>query len=429
MTDLSNKTALVRDNGFFLGMAHRLAKDFGRVFYCPQYRQNNPDYNEGVIGSGFGDIVHCLDPWLVKREVDCFVYPDVGFMGEQLELRSQGYAVWGAAKAMRLETNREFFLEKLAELGLDVPPYQVVVGVTALGQFLKDRKSIYIKLSKWRRTWETYHWRSFKEDGHMLDFWAVKFGGNKEKIRFICFDEIETMLEIGGDTYCIHGEWPDMMGHGLEKKDDALFTAITKKTEMPEELTDIMDAFSPFLGEMAAQTQMSFEVRVSPEGNYFIDATTRGGLPSTATFLKAKNVSEIVLAGAHGEMVQIDYGFKFSAECIVRIKSAEGVWGTIVLEDELKDALMLCDCCESDGQPWFPTDEKEIEEIGWLRSTGDTPTEAAEEMNRLADLLPDGADAAVESLAAIIREVDEAKSAGIPFTEQKMPDPEIVLAP
>jgi 1-acyl-sn-glycerol-3-phosphate acyltransferase len=153
--------------------------------------------------------------------------------------------------------------------------------------------------------------------------------------------------------------------------------------------------------------QWSMEVRVSDEGNFFIDATVRGGLPSTASLMKAKNFCQIIYHGAHGEMVEPEYGYKFSAECMVKITGADGAWNTVVLEPEIQDALMLADCCEVDEQPWFPADDKAVEEVGWLCATGDTPTEVAKEMNRLADLLPDGADASVEALASIIREISE----------------------
>lgn len=429
MTDLSSKVALVRDGGFFVGLARRLAQDYGKVYYCPHYRQNNPSLHEGIVGDGFGDIVYCSDLWLVKEEVDTFVFPDIGFMGEQQELTSQGRDVWGARAGMRLETNREFFLQTLKALGLDVAPHKIVVGITALREFLKDKEDLFIKLSKWRATWETYHWRSWNQDAHRLDVWAVKFGGVREKIRFLCFDKIDTVLEIGGDTYNVFGEWPETMLHGIEAKDSAYFSAVTKRKNMPEELTLIMDAFSPVLRATNYCAQWSMEVRVAKEGNFFIDATARGGLPSTASFLAAKNTSQIIFHGAKGEMVPIDYGYQFSAECMVKIRGEDGAWDTIVLPEELKSALVLSDCCESDGQPWFPADDKPIEEIGWLRATGNTPTEVAEEMNRLADLLPDGADAAVESLADILREIEAEHEQGIKFTDQPLPDPEIVLEP
>lgn len=429
MSDLSSKVALVRDGGFFLGVARRLAKDFGRVYYCPHYRQNNPSLHEAIIGNGCGDIVYCDDLWLIKNKVDTWVFPDIGFRGEQKELRDQGRDVWGSHDGMLLEQNREYFVKVLGDLGLDVAPHEIVVGVTALRDFLKDKQDIFIKISKWRATWETYHWRSWEQDSHRLDSWAVKFAGVKEKIRFLCFYKIDTVLEIGGDTYNVRGEWPEQMLHGIECKDAAYFSAVTPRTKMPKELTHIMDAFTPLLQRAGYCCQWSMEVRVAEDGIFFIDATTRGGLPSTASFLAAKNTSEVIYHGAMGHMVQVDYGFKFSAECMVKIHGEDGASDTIVLPEELKEPLVLADCYEVEGQPWFPADDKPIEEIGWLRATGDTPTEVAKEMNRLADMLPDGADAAVESLADILREIEAEQEQGIKFTEQPLPDPEIVLEP
>jgi hypothetical protein len=196
---------------------------------------------------------------------------------------------------------------------------------------------------------------------------------------------------------------------------------------MPEELTHIMEKFSPFMRECGAAIQWSREVRVSDEGNFFIDGTLRGGLPSTATLIKAKNTSQIIYHGAHGEMVQPEYGYKFSAECMVKITGADGAWNTVVLEPEVEESLMLADYCVVDAQAWFPADDKAVEEIGWLVATGDTPTEVAKEMNRLADLLPDGADASVEALASIIREISEEEEKGIKFTSLPMPDESVVL--
>ncbi len=249
-------------------------------------------------------------------------------------------------------------------------------------------------------------------------------------IRFICFPEIETELEIGADTYNVGGRWPSTMLHGIERKDEAYFSAVTQRDKMPEQLLPIMEAFSPFLAEVGYACQWSMECRVTKDANYFIDATTRGGLPSTQSFLAASNVPEIIWSGAHGELVEPDYPFKFSAECMVKVAGTDRAWETIVLDDELKQHIGFQDCCEVSGQTWFPADEeKPITEIGWLCATGDTPTEVAQRMNELADMLPDGADAAVEALADVIREVEAEQQQGIKFTNLPMPDPEVVLEP
>ena len=189
-----------------------------------------------------------------------------------------------------------------------------------------------------------------------------------------------------------------------------------------------MEAFSPYLREVEYRNQWSMEVRVKEPKNFFIDATTRGGLPSTASFLRAKNIPEVIYHGARGEFVDIEYGFKFSAEAMVKIGGKPGLWATAVLDHEVRASLMLSEFCEVKGQVWFPSDEHEpVDEIGWAITTGDTPKECLERMNALSDSLPDGLDANVEAISDVIREIESEQESGIQFTEHDMPSPEIVL--
>lgn len=429
--NLSGVTFCVVDHGFYIPLARRLAQSGARVIYHNHsWAKSNPLLSDGIIGDGIEEIECALDLWEIKKDVNCFVFPDVGNMGLQKELESQGFPVWGAKGGMKLEINREFFMKKLAELGLDVPPFQKVIGVTALRKYLENRRDIWIKISRWRGTWETRHWRSWDEDGHKLDNWAVKFGGAKEIIQFLCFDKIETKMEIGADTFNVDGQFPSLVLHGIEKKDESYFSAVTKRDEMPPEILSIMEAFEPYLEKERFRNQWCMEVRVAEHANYFLDATPRGGLPSTGSqILAVDNLAEMIYAGAQGIFVEPEYNCKFTAECMVKIHGESNSWETIVLPEELKPFLMLSDYCEIKGQPWFPGDESEVEDVGWLVATGDTPKETAELMNQLADMLPDGANACVESLADIIREVEEMEANGIFFTDYPMPDPEIVLEP
>lgn len=427
MSDSNKRCFCVFDHfGLFVGLAQRLAESGARVLYAtPVDRYDRLD--EAVIGDGLDGIEWIEEIWDHKKEVDCFVFPDIRHSGLQGELREQNYPVWGSQKGMALEQARQFFLKKLAELGLDVPPYEVVTGLSNLKAFLKDKKDIWIKVSKWRGTWETCHWRSWRESWQEIDTWAVKFGGKQEDIPFICFPKIETDLEIGADTYCIDGKWPSMMLHGIEKKDAAYFSAVTPRKKMPEQLLPIMEAFSPYLKEVGYRNQWSMEVRVTEDKNYFIDATCRGGLPSTNSFLAARNVADIIYYGARGEFVEIDYGYKFSAECMVTGKAADHQWLSLELKPEIRKNFLAQQCCEVDGQLWYPPLDGGGNHLGWLRSTGDTPKAVLEQMNKFADELPDGVDAKVEDLSAVIREIDSMKDSGIKFTDAPMPDPSIVL--
>lgn len=427
--DLSKKCFCVFDHfGLFIGIAQRLAESGARVLYCtPVDRYDR--ITEAAIGEGLKGIEHVEEFWQFKSEIDCFVFPDIRHNGLQNELRSQGFPVWGSHDGMDLEQARIFFLKKLGELGLDVPPHQVIVGITNLGLFLKDKKDIWIKTSKWRGTWETTHWRDWRMDNQRLYCWSVKYGGLKEQVRFICFEKIETDLEIGADTYCVDGQWPSQMLHGIERKDAAYFSAVTERENMPEQLLPIMEALSPYLKEVGYRNQWSMEVRVTKTENYFIDATCRGGLPSTNSFLASKNVADVIYHGARGEFVEIDYGFKFSAECMVNAKADHDTWVSLELDPKVRVNFLAQQCCEEDGLLWYPPLEGGGSSLGWLRSVGDTPKEVLENMNKMADALPDGIDAQVEELADVIREIESEQDHGIHFTDAKMPDASVVLEP
>lgn len=434
--NLNQATFCVFDKGgLFLPLARRLGESGAKVYY-----QTTPDrrdqINEHIIGDGMAKAEH--GPIEVVEEfesvidkVNCFCFPDVRFAAKQKFLRSLGYPVWGAADGMVLEQDRLFFLKKLSELGLDVPRYDVVKGLGALRTYLTDKSDIYLKVSKWRGSFETTHFRSMAEDSGLLDLWAVRFGGLKDLVTFLCFPKIDTDLEIGADTYCIDGEWPDMMLHGVERKDQAYLSAVMPRTKMPEQLLPIMDALSPYLKEVQYRQQWSMEVRIKEPRHYFIDATCRGGLPSTGSqILAMRNLPEVIYHGARGQMVQPDYSAKFTAECMLNVHGQENAWHTEIFPKELRPHLMLMDCCEVAGQPWWPAEDNgSISELGWLVATGDTPEECAREMNRLSDLLPDGVDASVEALADVIRELHQEQEQGIKFSSLPLPEPEIVLEP
>lgn len=432
--DVTDVTCCVVDHGDFLPLARALGgeKGFGQILFVnPSWQKAGPVVNEGVVGDGFPDLKWVPDIYHAKKMgAQIFVFPDVYHLGDQLDLREQGYAVWGAGRGMNLELDRTFFLDKLDELHLDVPKYDVVVGITALRDYLREKEDIYIKVSFWRGSWETKHWRSWKSDAHHLDLWAVRFGGVREIIQFLCFEEIDTKLELGCDSINIDGKWPALMLHGIEKKDEAYLGAVTPRQKMPEELLPIMEAFSPYLRSVQYRCQWSMEVRVTDTEALFIDATTRGGLPSTGSQIVAmENLAHVIWAGAHGELLEPIYKYKFTAECMVKIKGEKGSWEPFDFDPELRPWLMLSGCSHPDGRPWFSADDESVEEVGWLVSAGQTPMQCCTRMNELADLLPDGADAAVEALADIIREVEEAETKGIQFTDAEMPDPEVVLEP
>jgi len=426
--ELSQATVLVVDHGLFLPVAHRLAKAFKRVLYHVPAEMGFPTINASIIGDGFPDIEKCNDIWAVKNEVSCWCFPDIGFSGLQLELESQGRAVWGSRNADRLELKRQYFHRVLEEVGLPVPQFKVFKGWTKLRDHLKDVEDKYLKISSYRGSMETTHWRSWALDEGFLDVLAVRFGPAKELIPFMVFDAIETDIEIGSDTYGVDGKFPTLLLNGIEHKDKGYIGAVTKLEDMPKVLTDVLEAFSPVLKKYRCRNQWSTEVRVKDGIGWFTDPTPRGGIPSTPSQLAAwSNFPEIVLAGAHGELVNPVPSCKHTCECMISRKSAKEQWPAVEIPEKLKEWTAFGNCCQIDGRLVFPSDEQHGNDLGWLFAIGDTVEELIDNLHEKADLLPDGLDADTDSLVDLLKEAAAAEKEGVEFGKQEIPEPETAL--
>jgi hypothetical protein len=429
MKSVSDLTVCVIDSGLLLPVAQRLARSVKRVLYFSPSGEAFPTINKRIVGDGYADIERVKGMWAVKNDVDLWVVPDINQSDIQIELESQGRKVWGSRGGDSLEIYRELFHRKLAELGLDVPKFKIIRGMTALKAHLKDKENKFLKISEYRGSMETFHWRSWAVDEGMLDVLSVRFGPTKEIIPFLVFDPIETDLEIGGDCYNVDGQWPKLMLHGIEAKDAGYFSAVTPFDEMPACLVEIMEAFSPELARYRYRNEWSMEVRVKDDKAFFTDPTCRGGLPSTASQLEVwGNFPEIVWAGANGELVQPEPLGKFTAEAIVKMKCDKTQWGVVEVPKELRQWLKLSSCCEIDGRVCFPTTDDHGEEIGWLVAIGDTPKETLATLKDYAAFLPDGVSADLTPLEEIFAEIEQEEKAGIQFTEKTLPSPEEVIS-
>lgn len=424
MKDISQVTFCVVDNGLFAPVAHRLAKDAKRVLYYTNAERGFPKLSDYIVGDGFSDIERCDDIWEVKNEVSCFVFPDIQHSGLQLELESQGFPVWGSRAADSLEIDREHFLDVLGEIGLKVPDHDIIKGLTNLRLFLHDKEDKFIKISRYRGDMETFHWRDEDQDSGRLDNLAVKWGPAQDQIPFLVFDPIDAPIEVGGDTYCVDGQWPSLMLHGDESKDKCYLGAVTKREDIPDDLKAIYDAFGTVFKEHRYRNKFSIETR----DGYFIDPTCRGGLPSTGSQLNTwKNFSEIVWHGAHGELVEPIPEHQFSAECILTLKAQKDSWGKTRVDEELKDFVKLTGCCEIDGSICFPPGEEEEKTVGWLVAGGDTMEEAIDQIHELADQLPDGLSAATDELVGLLKSIHDGEKEGVEFSDQQVPEPESAI--
>lgn len=433
MKESSEVTACVLDHGLYLPLAIELTRHYKRVLYQNLASvEAFPTLNKCIIGDGIDglEIIQLpKDHWDYKPEIDLYIFPDLYHGGEQLELESQGKAVWGSRHGDRMEVYRGKFLDYLAKTELEVAPHEVIVGLDRLRQYLKSEEDVYIKISKFRGTMETFHWRDWDHDNGWLDRRAVQDGPAKNLITYYVFQSIKTEIEIGLDTYSIDGAFPDTMLVGYEHKDKGYFGAVSADTDIPSELKAVNDAFVTDLVSNRYRNFISSEIRrVSKDEFYFIEPTRRAPCPGYGSQLKLYgNLGEILWRGAQGEMVQPEPTAQYSTECVITCKGGKNDWSIVRFPPELAAWVMCGGSCEVEGKTCWPPDESHEEEVGWLVNTANTPKAAVQGLLDKARLLPDGVHAATDSMVDLLKEIDAGQSQGIKFTDKPVPEPEIAL--
>lgn len=381
MKEASDVTCLFVDHGLFLPLAQRLSQFYKRVLYHKPGTEAFPTINRGCVGDGFGEIECCTDPWelIDKGEIDLAVFPDILDSGMQLHLEDLGIPVWGSRKGDSIELSREKFMGILKDAGLDSPKYERVVGLSDLMAHLFDKKDKFIKISRWRGSMETWHWRSWALDEDRLFGLGLKFGPLREYVPFLVFDSIQTDIEDGGDFLAVDGHWPYLCLRGIESKDKGYFSAVTHLNDLPDYTREILSVFGEVLKPYRYRNLFSVEIRVKDDKAYFIDPCCRGPLPATSSQMMVwKNIGDFVWSGAHGDLIELEPAAKFTAECALTMKRDKGAWSVVDVPEALKPWVKIPDCCEADGLLAIPPDDQHDETVGWLVALADSPKEIIE---------------------------------------------------
>jgi hypothetical protein len=429
MSDLNGKTVTVVDNGLFLPLALKLIEEAGTVNYYSPSEESFPTCKRLAIGDGFDGLNRVTSLWDVERDTDLWIFPDIGFSSLQLKLLADGRRVWGARNGDELELSLKIFLEALQTTTLPVPPHETVVGIDNLRAHLRNGQECYIKVSRLRGDWETFHWRSEAEDGLELDQRVVALGPFKDLVTFYVFDPIEASLEDGYDGFCVDGKWPSLCIHGIENKDRSYLGAFQNATDMPEQVAVVNEQFGPILSRYGYRGFFSSEVRITEAGeSYFIDPTCRSGSPPSQVQCEMiGNLGDILWRGAQGECIDPEPVKQFGVQAALSVASTKE-WSMLRVPLELAPWLKCGLCCRIDDALAFPDTARCDGMIGWLVAIGDTVEEAIEELNARKALLPDGVDCHFESLAKVLEDAAQAQDDGMQFGDRytEIPEPEII---
>lgn len=430
MKHFSEVTALVYDRKLFFSVAERLSRDLQKVYYCSPNDEPFKTFAKSRLGSGHPTVEFTDDLWKVKEEIDLFVFPDCADGPLQLELESQGYPVWGSKMTGGIEELRGKWMEVCKESGLPMPDTRTIVGITELESFLKEHQdeSWFIKISRFRGDMETWEAKEPSQIKNKLDWLRMRFGPASEHVPFYVQLKLETDIESGGDSYNIHGNYPDEVIIGYERKDQSYFGTIRKASEMPEEVWGCSKAIQPLLKEGRYANFISSEIRIVDGKGHWLDPCFRTPSPAGEEQLEMfSNFGEIVWHGAHGQLVQPQWEAKFCGEAIIKYCGDQGAWKSIVVPEEVRQYVKLyANICVDDAFHFPP--EQDHDNIGCAVGMGDEPEDVVAHLREIQEALKDSAvELQIEPIADLFKEIEEAEQEGIAFSDQPVPEPATVL--
>lgn len=347
--NLSDKTAMVVDNGLMQPLAHRLSKEFGRVLYLRDHKHAFPVPMDSAVGKGYGHITR-VDSWEKHvDEVDVFIFPDLYWAETQAYLRSLGKRVFGAGWAEGLELWRDDFYSTLKEAGMNAPKWQMVRGVADLREHLEDEENKYIKVSYHRGLMETFKWVDSFISSTDLDDLAAKLGPLADQQWFLVQDELECKCELGSDQIIVDGRFPKWSQYAIEGKDKTCLAMMRRDTDLPKEVQQINRDISAVIRDFAGDGWnpyrgfFSTEIRVAKDGKpYLTDPTCRMASPCGETYmLMCENIGEMIWAAADGELVEPKFTHRFAAQALIQADAAEEHNVPIEIDPKVRDMVCL----------------------------------------------------------------------------------------
>lgn len=393
--NFSDKTAMVIENGLFAPLAHRLARDFGRVLYHRGTRHAFPVPNDSAIGRGYKKVERA-DSWEAHvDEVDLFVFPDLYWSDTQAYLRSLGHRVFGCGWGEELELWRDDFYSTLKDNKLNTVPWEMVQGMTALREHLEDEEDKYIKVSYHRGLMETFKWVDMRISKPRLDVLQHDLGSLSEDQWFLVQDALDSKREVGSDQIIVDGMFPKTVQYAIEGKDKTGLARMLPYARLPKEVLEVNNKLAPVFafadrdhtGYNPYRGFFSTEIRVAKDGKpYLTDPTCRMASPCGETYmLMSENFSEMIWAAAEGEIVEPEVKKPFAAQAMIQADLAETQSIPIFIDPKVRDQVCLFHSgIRGDGQECVFKSDAGMLEIGSVIGLGKTIEAAIEDCRAAA---------------------------------------------
>ncbi len=401
-----NRVCCVVDNGLFCEVAIKLARDFGQVYYFMPWVSGYPNSNIMLPGTGLPGIKRIDSIWPLLDEIDLFVFPDVYDGPLQVYLEGLGKRVWGARNGDQLELFRADSKKHLAKIGIDIGPWKMVKGIDALREHLERHDDQWVKISRTRGDFETFHSETYDLIKPKIDMLEHQLGAKGKIMEFIVEEGINGAVEIGYDGWTIDGAFTKNCMTGIEIKDRGLVMKTLKYDALPEEVRGINDKLASTFRDFGYRGFFSSEIRITKDHTpYVIDPCCRCGAPPHELMLEiVNNWADIIWEGAGGTIVEPQFNAKWGAELLLISEWADENWLPLKFPAAIRDRVKLRYLTRIDGAYYCVPQASHHPEIGAVVGLGDTMEDAIKDARQLAEKIkgfsletfPESLDAAEE---------------------------------
>jgi predicted RNase H-like HicB family nuclease len=276
--------------------------------------------------------------------------------------------------------------EILKALDLPVGKYTHIKGMANLRAFLKENEDVYVKIDKYRGTFETFYSANYKDVEPKLDEVEFNLGAFKHSIEFTVEEALRDRVEVGTDCWVItddqgQAHYPQHTISGIEIKDVGFASIFKKYDDIPEVVTRFNTLMKPVFAAYNWRGFMSTEVRVGEDMDpYMIDLCARAPSPPNELYQEQySNLAECVWAGANGIVIEPEATAKYGAEIMLHSSWADKGWQPILFPPELRDRVKLRNATCIDGTHYSIPQSCGLPEVGAVIGLGNTLQEALDD--------------------------------------------------
>lgn len=388
---VNDKTVLIIDDGMNMWVAERLARDFMTVWLHTPWSSDYPKSQDDVIGTGIPNVIRVSDFWTVMDKADLVVFPGMYMGGLQQHLVSIGKRVFGGRNGDELERYRMEANELFEKLGLSVPIRKRVKGIDALRDHLKSVDDKYIKVSNYRKDFETFHHINYKLTEPVLDELEHKLGKLKDKYEFIVEDPIkgDDICEAGVDTYSADGKYPSKTIFGYEVKDQAYCAHVRNYEDINPLLRQFNEKIAEELKNHQYRQFISTEIRIGKDNiPYILDITCRFPSPPSELFAEmALNYSEILWYTAEAVSIDPIFEEEYGIEVFIDSPWAENKWQAVEIPTQIQRWVKLRNYCIIDGVFYVIPKYGDFDNVGSIVAIGKTMKECFNKVKEYADMI------------------------------------------